>query len=236
MPSARFGGELPRPVTVLLVSDEEVGSASSRPITEGLAKQSAGVLVLEPSFGPKGAVKTARKGIGAYTLKVTGKAAHSGLDFEQGQSAILEMARQITRISGLVNLEARPHLECGPGRRGHAGECDTRGSYGQAGCSSCAPAGCCRHRPPAAFPETLQPPMQARDRGRNESSADGADPGRSQRSTARRSESRSSSAGVWEKPRSEAVPTATSPPDWESPRSTDWAESAKVHMPPTSPS
>ena len=92
--------ELPRPVTVLLVSDEEVGSPSSRPITEGLAKQSAGVLVLEPSFGPKGAVKTARKGIGAYTLKVTGKAAHSGLDFEQGQSAILEMARQITRISG----------------------------------------------------------------------------------------------------------------------------------------
>jgi glutamate carboxypeptidase len=105
--------ELPRPVTVLLVSDEEVGSPSSRPITEGLAKQSAGVLVLEPSFGPKGAVKTARKGIGAYTLKVTGKAAHSGLDFEQGQSAILEMARQITRISGWVNLERGLTLNVG---------------------------------------------------------------------------------------------------------------------------
>jgi glutamate carboxypeptidase len=105
--------ELPRPVTVLLVSDEEVGSVCSRPITEGLAKQSAGVLVLEPSFGPKGAVKTARKGIGAYTLKVTGKAAHSGLDFEQGQSAILEMARQITRISGWVNLERGLTLNVG---------------------------------------------------------------------------------------------------------------------------
>ncbi len=105
--------ELPRPVTVLLVSDEEVGSASSRPITESLATQSAGVLVLEPSFGPQGAVKTARKGIGAYTLKVTGKAAHSGLDFEQGQSAILEMARQITRISGLVNLERGLTLNVG---------------------------------------------------------------------------------------------------------------------------
>jgi glutamate carboxypeptidase len=104
---------LPRPVTVLLVSDEEVGSASSRPLTEGLAKQSAGVLVLEPSFGSKGAVKTARKGIGAYTLKVRGKAAHSGLDFEQGQSAILELARQITRISGWVNLERGLTLNVG---------------------------------------------------------------------------------------------------------------------------
>ena len=106
-------GELPRPVTVLLVSDEEVGSASSRRITESLAKQSAGVLVLEPSFGRKGAVKTARKGVGAYTLKVTGKAAHSGLDFERGQSAILELARQITRISGFVNLKRGLTLNVG---------------------------------------------------------------------------------------------------------------------------
>jgi glutamate carboxypeptidase len=106
-------GELPRPVTVLLVSDEEVGSASSRRITESLASQSTGVLVLEPSFGRKGAVKTARKGVGAYTLKVTGKAAHSGLDFERGQSAILELARQITRISGFVNLKRGLTLNVG---------------------------------------------------------------------------------------------------------------------------
>jgi glutamate carboxypeptidase len=63
------------------------------------------VLVLEPSHGPKGAVKTARKGIGEYVLKVTGKAAHSGLDFEKGQSAILELARQITVISKLIDLK-----------------------------------------------------------------------------------------------------------------------------------
>ncbi len=55
-------GQLPRPVTVFLVSDEEVGSYSSRKITEALAKQSAGVLVLEPAAGLRGAVKTARKG------------------------------------------------------------------------------------------------------------------------------------------------------------------------------
>ncbi|HUK26407.1 MAG TPA: M20 family metallopeptidase [Terriglobales bacterium] len=98
-------GELPRPVTVLLVSDEEVGSASSRAITEELAKKSEAVLVLEPSYGPHGAVKTARKGVGEYTLKVTGKAAHSGLDFEKGQSAIVELARQITAVSKLVDLK-----------------------------------------------------------------------------------------------------------------------------------
>src|SRR5438128_11575462 len=78
-------GELPRPVHVLLVSDEEVGSDSSRHITEALARKSAAVLVLEPSYGLHGAVKTARKGVGEYLLTVTGVAAHSGLDFEKGQ-------------------------------------------------------------------------------------------------------------------------------------------------------
>jgi len=104
---------LPRPVTVLLVSDEEIGSDTSRRITESLAKNSAAVLVLEPSHGPKGAVKTARKGIGEYVLKVTGKAAHSGLDFEKGESAILELAKQIIAISKLVDLKRGLTLNVG---------------------------------------------------------------------------------------------------------------------------
>jgi glutamate carboxypeptidase len=98
-------GQLPRPVTVLLVSDEEIGSDSSRAITEGLARQSSAVLVLEPSYGPKGAVKTARKGVGEYSLKVSGVASHAGLDFEKGQSAILELAQQILAITKMVNLK-----------------------------------------------------------------------------------------------------------------------------------
>jgi glutamate carboxypeptidase len=102
---AWHGDQLPRPVTVLLVSDEEVGSDTSRHITENLAKKSAAVLVLEPSFGPKGAVKTARKGVGEYVVKVHGKAAHSGLDFEKGQSAILELSRQIIAISKLTDMK-----------------------------------------------------------------------------------------------------------------------------------
>ena len=115
---AWHGDTLPRPVTILLVSDEEVGSDTSRLITENLAKKSAAVLVLEPSHGPKGAVKTARKGIGEYVLKVTGKAAHSGLDFEKGQSAILELARQIIAISKLIDLKRGLTLNVGTVRGG----------------------------------------------------------------------------------------------------------------------
>jgi glutamate carboxypeptidase len=96
-------GTLPRPVTVFLVSDEEVGSYSSRKITEALAKESAAVLVLEPA-APRGAVKTARKGVGEYTLQVKGVAAHAGLDPGKGHSAIVELARQITAVSKLNNL------------------------------------------------------------------------------------------------------------------------------------
>jgi glutamate carboxypeptidase len=97
---------LPRPLTVLLVSDEEVGSDSSRAITEALAKKSEAVLVLEPSYGSIGAVKTARKGVGDFQIKVTGKAAHSGLDFEKGVNAIIELARQIEKISGFTDLKS----------------------------------------------------------------------------------------------------------------------------------
>jgi glutamate carboxypeptidase len=96
-------GALPRPVTVFLVSDEEVGSHSSRAITESLARKSAGVLVLEPAAG-RGAVKTARKGVGEYTLTVKGIASHAGLDPGKGHSAIVELARQITAISKFNDL------------------------------------------------------------------------------------------------------------------------------------
>jgi glutamate carboxypeptidase len=106
-------GALPRPLTVFLVSDEEVGSYSSRKITESLAKNSAGVLVLEPAAGLRGAVKTARKGVGEYTLRVKGVAAHAGLDPGKGHSAILELARQIAVVAKLNNL--RQGLSVNPG-------------------------------------------------------------------------------------------------------------------------
>ncbi len=91
-----------RPVTLLLVSEEEVGSPISRPITESLAIDSSAVLVLEPAQGL--ACKTARKGVGAYTLRVEGVAAHAGVDFELGHSAVREMARLVEKVSGFTDL------------------------------------------------------------------------------------------------------------------------------------
>lgn len=97
-------GKLPRPVNLLFVSDEEIGSESSRPVTEELARQSAAVLVLEPAQGAEGAVKTARKGVGGYRLQVEGRAAHAGLDPSAGQNAVVELARQVCAISDFGDL------------------------------------------------------------------------------------------------------------------------------------
>src|SRR5256714_1482947 len=99
-----FGG-LPRPITVLSVSDEETGSHASRAVTESLAKKSAAALVLEPAQGLEGALKTARKGVGEYLLKVRGRAAHAGVDFPSGGSAIVELALQIQQIAKIPNLK-----------------------------------------------------------------------------------------------------------------------------------
>lgn len=89
---------LDRPVTMLLVSEEEIGSPGSRAVTEKIAAGCGSVFVLEPAQGLVGAYKTARKGIGNYELKVTGVAAHSGVDFDKGHSAVVELARQIEVI------------------------------------------------------------------------------------------------------------------------------------------
>jgi len=86
-------------------SDEEVGSPSSRLLTEEAARESVAVLVLEPGTGLDGKLKTARKGVGDYRVTVRGRAAHAGLDFEKGANAVVEMARQIERIAGFTRLE-----------------------------------------------------------------------------------------------------------------------------------
>jgi glutamate carboxypeptidase len=91
-------------VAMQINSDEEVGSESSRALTERNAKRSKAVLVLEPASGLEGKLKTARKGIGDYRVTVRGKATHSGLDFAGGASAILELARQIEKIAGFTDL------------------------------------------------------------------------------------------------------------------------------------
>lgn len=90
---------LNRPVLLFLVSEEEIGSPVSREITEKIAATCDSVFVLEPAQGLDGAYKTSRKGVGNFHLKVEGVAAHSGVDFSRGHSAILELARLINQVS-----------------------------------------------------------------------------------------------------------------------------------------
>jgi glutamate carboxypeptidase len=92
-------------VVLLLTPDEETGSKTSRAVIEDAAKRSQFVLVLEPGQGLSGSLKTARKGIGDYRLTVKGVAAHSGVDFEKGVSAVVELARQIDKIAGFTDLK-----------------------------------------------------------------------------------------------------------------------------------
>jgi len=105
------------PVVVLLVSDEEVGSPVSRAVTEKIARECSAVFVLEPAQGSQGAYKTARKGVGNYSVHVQGVAAHSGVDFEKGHSAVLELARLIEKISGFTDMKTgltvNPGTICG---------------------------------------------------------------------------------------------------------------------------
>jgi glutamate carboxypeptidase len=94
-----------QPTVLLLVSDEEVGSPASRPVTEKIARECGAVYVLEPAQGiDPGAYKTARKGIGHYRVEVEGVAAHSGVDFEKGHSAVAELAHQIGLIEEFTDL------------------------------------------------------------------------------------------------------------------------------------
>jgi glutamate carboxypeptidase len=97
-------GAAHRPVTILLDTDEEVGSTTGRPIVEAAAKDCEAVLVLEPSQGPQGHLKTSRKGVGDITIRVRGRASHSGVDFEKGRSAIIELARQLLEIVKFTDL------------------------------------------------------------------------------------------------------------------------------------
>jgi glutamate carboxypeptidase len=82
----------------LWTSDEEIGSESSRKLLESEARRSDAVFVLEPSFGPRGLLKTARKGVGQAELTVHGRASHAGLAPQEGINAIHELAQQLTRI------------------------------------------------------------------------------------------------------------------------------------------
>ena len=93
---------LDREIVLLLNSEEEIGSPVSRPITEKLAQECSSVLVLEPAQGL--ACKTARKGTGNWRIDIQGVAAHAGVDFEKGASALRELAHVIEKVTGWTDL------------------------------------------------------------------------------------------------------------------------------------
>lgn len=100
---AETGTQPPRPITIFLSCDEEIGSFTGRPLIEREAANAEACFVLEPSAG--GRVKTGRKGTGMYEIKAHGIPAHAGLEPEKGANAILELARQIEIISALNTPE-----------------------------------------------------------------------------------------------------------------------------------
>jgi glutamate carboxypeptidase len=86
-------------IVFLWTSDEEIGSGSSRAAIERESRRSDAVLVLEPAAGPQGNVKTGRKGLGEIEMIATGRAAHAGLNPQDGINAIEEIALQVAKIS-----------------------------------------------------------------------------------------------------------------------------------------
>ncbi len=93
-----------RPVTLLLTPDEEVGSPTSRALIEAEAKSAVAVLIPEPA-GPGGAAVTARKGVGRFVVRITGRAAHAGGNYVDGRSAVVEAAHQVLAVAAMVNLK-----------------------------------------------------------------------------------------------------------------------------------
>lgn len=114
---ARFGWQLPRPVAVLLTSDEEIGSPGSRRLIERRARQAAYALVMEPPSA-NGALKTARKGVGRFTVQIDGRAAHAGTQPEQGISATHELAHQILNLQRLNDPQRGTTVNVGVVRGG----------------------------------------------------------------------------------------------------------------------
>ncbi|MEH7482314.1 M20 family metallopeptidase [Neobacillus drentensis] len=94
---------LNKKVVFLFTSDEELGSPSSQKLIEEEAKKSNCVLVLEPAISKKGALKTARKGVGIFKVHIKGKSAHAGVEPEKGLSAILELSKQVTYLHNLTD-------------------------------------------------------------------------------------------------------------------------------------
>lgn len=91
-------------IDILLTPDEEVGSRAARPLIEDLARGALAVLVLEPPY-MNGDLKIARKGVGVYIIHVHGKAAHQGIEPEEGRNAIVSAAHFVQEVIKLQDVK-----------------------------------------------------------------------------------------------------------------------------------
>jgi glutamate carboxypeptidase len=115
---------------VFLNSDEEIGSPESHDHVERLAKSASRVLVMEPALSPEGMIKTTRRGVGQFTIRVVGKASHSGLAPEEGASGIQEMSHVIQFLHGLTDWDKGFAMNVGTvqgGTRGNVVAAECRG-------------------------------------------------------------------------------------------------------------
>ncbi len=110
------GHKIERPLRILCTSDEEIGSESSRKLIEEESSRAYSVIVLEAS--KDGMVKTGRKGVGRYEVKVIGKAAHAGLDHKNGINAIDELARMVLELHAMTDYQKGTTVNVGVMRGG----------------------------------------------------------------------------------------------------------------------
>ena len=97
--------DLPALPTILINSDEEIGSVESTATIKRLSKIANRAYVMEPPLGLDGKLKTARKGIGRFIITVKGKAAHAGLDPKKGVNAIVELSHQVQQLYAMNNFD-----------------------------------------------------------------------------------------------------------------------------------
>jgi glutamate carboxypeptidase len=107
-----------RRVTLLITSDEEIGSRSSRSVIESEALSHDVVFVLEPAQPPRASLKTSRKGVGLYRVTVRGRSAHAGADHAKGINAIEEMAHHVLDIQQFTDYTAGTTVNVGLVRGG----------------------------------------------------------------------------------------------------------------------
>jgi len=100
-------------IRIVINSDEELGSTTARQLIEEQARKSTHVYCLEPGAGTQGALKTGRKGVGMFLVKVTGRAAHAGNEPEKGVSAVEELAHQILRLHSFTDLSVGTTVNVG---------------------------------------------------------------------------------------------------------------------------